>query len=225
MPAGSAPAPAYAGFDCYTPPDPAKRAWLKAHTNLTWMGFYLAPAPSHPRTDWMLMRQTLVDEGWGLAPLYLGQELDGPGSHMVSPARGALDGDDAVALMTRAGFPRGSFVYLDIEVPGPMALPYLTGWARMVRAGGYGVGVYCGHGFAGQARAAVVAAIGGVVRVWAYHIGLIDGDGAMPRFATDAPAGCGDAEAFAWQYDQNRTLLPGLTADLSTALSPDPSAP
>ena len=33
-----------ARFDCFSFPGMAQMAWLKANTNLKWVGYYLAPA-------------------------------------------------------------------------------------------------------------------------------------------------------------------------------------
>ena len=39
-----------AGFDCFSFPGMAQMAWLKANTNLKWVGYYLAPT-SGPIVD------------------------------------------------------------------------------------------------------------------------------------------------------------------------------
>ena len=59
--------PGFSGFDRSEYPGDAIMAWLKGNTNLAWCGYYLAPAPSHPGTSWMMNRVKLVTDGWGLA--------------------------------------------------------------------------------------------------------------------------------------------------------------
>jgi hypothetical protein len=94
----------HAGFDSLTYPgdDLMKIFWDK--TNLAWCGFYLAPAPSQPYTGWMSKRSYLRGLGWGFAPLYVGQQTHGPGSHDFSAGRGTTDAVDAAALARQAGF-------------------------------------------------------------------------------------------------------------------------
>jgi len=100
--------PFFVGFDCLTYPGIDEMTWLKANTNLGWCGFYLAPAPSHSDSSWRGSRSDLVALGWGLLPIYVGQQTTGPGSHSVSGAQGTLDGGDAAALAAAAGFPNGA---------------------------------------------------------------------------------------------------------------------
>ena len=129
--------PGFAGLDTYAFPGDAALAWLKANSNLTWCGCYLAPAPSHGDTGWMGRRAALAAAGWGIAPIYVGQQLAGPGSHAVTTAHGAIDGAAAAALMAGEGFAPGSYVYLDLEDGAPFQPPrtdYVTAWAAAVRA-------------------------------------------------------------------------------------------
>lgn len=99
----------FAGFDSLHYPGDGVMAWLKANTNLSFVGFYLAPAPSQGDREWMSRRATLVQQGWGFAPLYLGQQelsINKPGvSHILTPGQGEIDGGDACQLMKTAGFP------------------------------------------------------------------------------------------------------------------------
>jgi hypothetical protein len=111
--------PGVAGFDRSGYPGDPVMSWLKAKTNLQWCGYYLAPAPSHPDTTWMTRRAALSAAGWGIAPLYVGQQVTGPGSHNPSTATGTADGAQAAALMSAEGFDAGSCVYLDLENGAP----------------------------------------------------------------------------------------------------------
>ena len=42
----------FAGFDSLNYPGDAVMAWLKANTNLSFVGFYLAPMPSQGYRGW-----------------------------------------------------------------------------------------------------------------------------------------------------------------------------
>src|SRR5258706_14699190 len=99
--------PGFAGFDCSEFPGLAEMTWLKSNTNLTWCGYYLAPAPSHASGSWMGQRPALTGAGWGIAPVYVGQQIQGPGRHNVSGLQGTRDGADAVDLLKSDGFALG----------------------------------------------------------------------------------------------------------------------
>lgn len=221
--------PGFAGFDRSDFPGASEMAWLKANTNLRWTGFYLAPAPSHSGTSWMPQRAALAAAGWGMAPIYVGQQIAGPGRHVVSGAQGRIDGNDAISLMNTAGFAPGTTVYLDLEDGPPFKAPrtdYVANWIDAVAAGGFAPGVYCSHGFALD-----VHALRPAVRIWAYKVETTDPH-PVPgiNFPDLHPAGSGYPGAYIWQLGQNCQLtLPGapatkLVVDLDTSLTPDPGA-
>jgi len=219
----------YAGFDCADYPGDACMDWLKANSNLVWCGYYLAPAPSHPDQSWMTRQAVLAAAGWGLAPLYVGEQVIPPGSQHPSAAKGATDGADAVQKLTAEGFAAGTCVFLDLEdgsLPQPLA-DYTAAWVDAVAAGGFQPGVYCSHVIAGQ-----VNALRPGLSIWAFKVPTTSVHVvAGPPFRQDDPAGSGCAAAQAWQLEQNAQIgvppAPGgkLTVDLSSAVSPNPSAP
>jgi len=220
----------FAGFDTDIYPGDDQMAWLKANTNLVWSGYYLAPAPSHRDTSWMGTRAALVAGGWGIAPVYLGQQITGPGSLNPSLEQGGTDGGNAADLMDGEGFPAGSCVYLDLENGPPMTPPlndYVGAWCDAVGARGYHPGIYCSHSLADA-----VSALRPNSRIWAFRVPTIAPNPvAGTNFPTPDPAGCGYAEAVAWQRGQNCQLdLPGapteaMTVDLDVASTADPGAP
>ena len=64
------------GFDTNVyPGDDAMNAWKRSDT-YEWVGYYL-PAPCHKDDSWSGRRQHLVDNGWGLAVIYVGQQTWG----------------------------------------------------------------------------------------------------------------------------------------------------
>ena len=220
----------FAGFDTSVYPGDEEMAWLKANTNLVWCGYYLGPAPSHSGTDWMGNREDLHAAGWGLAPVYVGQQIRGPGRHAVSGPQGTIDGADAVALLTSDGFAPGTTVYLDLEDGPPFVSPrteYVVAWVNAVTAGGFQPGVYCSHVFAANVQTACPSA-----RIWAYKVDTTD-EHVFPgtNFPDPHPAGSGFSGAFIWQLGQNCRLslptAPGRSplVDLDSAMTADPSAP
>src|SRR5690348_2261672 len=63
----------YLGFDTNVyPGDRAMEAWRKSG-EYTWVGYYL-PAPCHKDDSWSGTRQTLTEQGWGVAVIYVGQQ-------------------------------------------------------------------------------------------------------------------------------------------------------
>lgn len=137
----------FAGFDRSTYPGDTVMTDIIGHTNIRWAGFYLGPAPSHPDSSWMSKRAFLQGLGCGLAPLYVGQQVAGPGSHQVTAAQGVIDAQHAATLAAHAGFPHKSIIFLDIE-QGPPADPrtidYYKAWvAELAEHTNYSPGVYC----------------------------------------------------------------------------------
>lgn len=218
-----------AGFDIADYPGDTCMAWLKANTNLTWCGYYLGPAPSHPGASWMTRQAALAAAGWGFAPLYVGEQVIPPGSQNPSAGKGATDGADAVRLLTSDGFAAGTCVFLDLEdgsLPQRLA-DYTAAWIDTVGLGGFRAGVYCSHAIASQ-----VNALRPGVPIWAFKVPTVSTHPAAgPPFREDDPAGSGYAAAQAWQLQQNGVIgvppAPGgqLKVDLSSAVSPNPSGP
>jgi len=61
------------GFDTNLyPGDAAMRAW-RAASPYEWVGYYL-PAPCHRETSWAGKRSTLIELGWAMAVIYVGQQ-------------------------------------------------------------------------------------------------------------------------------------------------------
>lgn len=221
----------FAGFDRSAyPGDRAMAALFKA-TNLIWCGYYLAPAPSHPDASWMGKRGVLAGQGWGLAPIYVGQQVTGPGSKHPSAQNGLVDGNAAARLMTGEGFTPGSWVYLDLEngPPLPPSLAnYVGAWCTAVCGHGYNPGIYTSHSLA-KSVASIVSGSGINIRIWAFKVATT---AAHPHKGTSypapSPAGSGYASAYMWQLEQNCEITvagapAGMSVDLSSALSADPS--
>lgn len=222
--------PGFAGFDSSEFPGVAEMAWLKNNTNAVWCGYYLGPAPSHRSASWMGQRTMLKDAGWGLAPLYVGQQINGPGSHIVNGSQGTIDGSNAVRLLKADGFVKDTCVYLDLEDGPPFAQPrtdYVASWVDAVMAAGFQTGVYCSHAFASN-----VHSLRPGLRVWAFKVDTTS-EHPFPgtNFPDMHPAGSGYPGAYIWQIAQNcRVGLPAaplgsLLVDLNSAITPDPGAP
>jgi len=222
----------HAGFDTDVYPGDDAMAWLKQNTNLEWCGFYLAPAPSHGDRSWMDRRAALAAQGWGLAPVYVGQETIGPGSHLTVGSQGYIDGNQAANLAAQAGFGPGSRVFLDLENGAPLTAnqaAYVARWTDALMARGYAPGVYCSHLLAEDVELALsIPTRHPGAAIWAFRVSTVtDHDVIGTEFPAPDPAGCGYVEAVAWQREQDAIITVDgspLLVDLSTALWADPSA-
>lgn len=64
------------GFDTYAyPGDEAMLAWRQDGAPYEWVGYYLPSAPCHKGESWAGKRQRLADMGWGVAVIYVGQQV------------------------------------------------------------------------------------------------------------------------------------------------------
>jgi len=212
----------YAGVDTLAyPGDPAMQ-WLKSNTNLSWTGFYLAPAPYHSDTSWMTTYASLLAMGWTFAPIYVGQQTD---SSVLTADQGTADGQNATSLASQAGFPAKAVIYLDVEQGGTLPqgmLDYFSAWTAAVTAQGYSPGVYCSYS---QTAAQLSSQEGPLV--WAFQLNSYTcaNDGQNP-YPTPDPSGSGVDFAVAWQLIQNCSINVNgtqLNVDLSSSKMADPS--
>jgi hypothetical protein len=195
----------FLGFDRSDyPGDEVMQSLFDSVEDLTFVCLYLAPAPSHQDGSWMAAAPSLRSMGWGLLPTYVGQEVIGAGSHVVTAARGTADAQDSALLAARAGLTAGAVVYLDIENGGLMPgnqVNYVKAWVAEVTANTpYQAGVYCSSGQApdGTRTAEQVASI-----------------------TADITAGAGAHPVFTWAFrpiDRGPSVI-----DLGTELPPDPA--
>jgi Domain of unknown function (DUF1906) len=129
-------------------------AWLWANTNLSWVGYYLAGAPNlfHSVSQWEGNCKTLINQGWRIAPVWVGYQDPGTLGQQVVPnflaqdaTLGVSDGNLAVAALKADGFGPGSVAYLDIETSTASAQEqrYARSWCATLAASGYGAGIYC----------------------------------------------------------------------------------
>ena len=210
-------------------------------TNLIWTGYYLTPAPSQGHNlGWMGNRAALVNMGWGLAPVYVGQQdpaIGGNNSTNLTAAQGAADAQDAVNLAAGEGFPAGSVIYLDIEIGGPLSqanLDYIGAWIQGVFNLGYTAGAY---GNASSHVTDQVHALDSRVILWGINLNKYScNQHSSSPFPIPAPGDCGFADASLWQLLQNCVLKDAngntmrddqgapLNADLDVAIAVDPSS-
>jgi hypothetical protein len=215
----------FLGLDTAAYPGDNVMKLARTQANIAFTGFYLGPAPSHPDTSFMKKRSFLSGLGFGFAPIYVGQQQSGPGSHLLSTKQGGIDGKNAVALMQAANFPAASVVYLDVET-GPPAVPaffdYYTAWVQAVATSGFTPGLYCSHLLAAQFLAHDSRAI-----PWVFQLTFSNGHVFTPPLPAPDPSKSSFSGAKVLQFAQNCTLNMAGTqlrpVDLDTALVPDPS--
>lgn len=199
------------GFDCSAYPGDTTMQTLKK--DFAFCGFYLAPAPSHGNTGWMNKLSTLRNMKYKLAPIFVGQQVIGPGSKQPSQSNGIADAKKAAQLMSSAGFNHGSPVYLDLENGPPyttLESQYVTAWVGEVLALGFTPGVYASHLLTGKLPHALI---------WDFKIPTTDRTFMTPpiNYPPELPAGISIR-----QYLQNVVLRgTGILVDMNQA--PDAS--
>jgi Domain of unknown function (DUF1906) len=165
--------PSFAGLDTGSyPGDGAMATYRAAGFSVT--GVYLSHAPARAipnavDTHWIAAASTLANQGWGLAPIYVGAEP--AGSSSVPPpddplGNAQVDAAEAIALAQRAGIEPGRIIFLDVERAFPAASPYesyVLKWLDDVRAAGYGTALYC---FPAQIQWCAARGI----KIWTVHL-------------------------------------------------------
>jgi hypothetical protein len=215
----------FLGFDRSEYPGNNVMQLLRDKAQIAFTGFYLAPAPSHGDDGWMDRREFLADLGFGFAPIYVGRQQSGPGSHVLS--EGTNDGANAAELASQAGFPEASVLYLDIE-SGPPAhqplLDYYKAWVQSVIDNGFSPGVYCSHLLGARFMETDDRAV-----PWVFQLKSATPQTFTPPLSAPDPSHSSFGFAKVLQYAQNGTLVLGSTklnpVDLDTALMADPSVP
>jgi len=171
-------------------------------------------------------RSFLHNLGFGIVPIYIGEQVEGSGSLHPSLDKGTTDGNDAVQLMINEDFAQGSCVFLDLENGPPLRLgEYVNSWCYAVSNGGFLPGVYCSHLLADE-----IQELQPTARIFAFKVTTtaphpVPG----PPYPEPDPRGSGFAKAFVYQHQQNALIfVPGeakqLKVDLDSALTEDPSA-
>lgn len=148
------------GFDTNVYPGAKAMAAWKRSDLYEWVGYYLKTA-CHKDDSWTGTRPTLVDQGWGLAVLYVGQQTWGRkvkstrtgksssvdcSSRYLTSGQGKLDAKDAIAKATHEGFAAGTVIFLDIEYMDklpPAMRSYYNAWTQTVLDNGkFRPGIY-----------------------------------------------------------------------------------
>ncbi len=215
--------------------------WFQESNERRFVGLYLThwnPKNNaiHEDGSWISKRQYLAERGWGFLPCYMGKQPPGAGGkkYPIFPMSTAQDGTDlgnqAAALMKKAGFQTGSVVYLDVEAPVDEASPYLNyikSWQRSVAKAGYYPGLYCSHTIISWARKYTSVIWGYELPMGATISRLMEETAAILDYdPLKYPHGIIYDGAIATQYTQNKPI-PGCPKkddfDCNSALVADPS--
>lgn len=215
----------FLGFDRLEYPGDDFMRLLRTEAQVSWTGFYLAPAPSQGSTTWMTKRAFLNGLGFGFAPIYVGQQQrQVRGSHILAAAQGKSDAENAVALAQEAGFPETSVLYLDIETgppPEPELLEYYAAWVQGVKDNGFTPGVYCSHLLPPELLPQAEAV------VWIFHLKFDNGHSFAPPLPLIDPSQSTFTKARMMQYAQQGELTLGgellRPIDLDSSHKADPS--
>ena len=207
----------YYGFDATPyPGDNVMQAWWN-DSPFCYTGFYLGPSAYHSDASFMNKRQTLVNQGWGLLPIYVGRQADS--DHLDTPT-GIADADDAANLAVSAGFPT-QYHYLSgyrNRVPVDKQLPELC---HHLGRGGSWQGVWCRDLLQHQNTP-----IRSGVRFRAPHSGWRTTPETACRSSVLSPADTGVSYAGSWQFTGDSSLTYGgdpIDVDLDASTYRDPS--
>lgn len=146
----SAPAPqgvkarSYLGFDRNEYPGDDALAVLRK--TFAFSSYWLSPPPGEKTNTWTGKRKLLRSLGFGFLVLYSGPDSRELKTASSARAKGAHDGEAAVAAAKKEGFPPGTIIFLDIEEGGrlpEMYHAYLGVWIDRLTRAGYRAGVYC----------------------------------------------------------------------------------
>lgn len=214
----------FLGFDRLEYPGDAFMRLLRTEAQVSWTGFYLAPAPSQGSTTWMKKRAFLNGLGFGFAPIYVGQQQrQVRGSHILTAVQGKSDAENAVALAQEAGFAETSVLYLDIETgppPEPKLLEYYEAWVQGVSDNRFTPGVYCSHLLPPALPHANAV-------VWIFHLKFANGHSFSPPLPMIDPSQSTFTDARMMQYAQQGSLTIGgqtlSPIDLDSSHKADPS--
>ena len=218
----------YYGFDISIYPGDDEMSAFWTGTPFWYTGFYLGPV-AHRNNDisWMDKRTYLKNLGYGFLVIYFGRQQGDSG---LTAAQGRDDADDAHNLADNAGFPAGTYIFLDVEDGGTLSsqyMDYISGWVQRINSTStpFWAGVYCSfYQTADQIRNALSSY---TLKTWCYNINVPPAPGCnnIPTTAPN-PANCGVSFAAAWQLATNCSKTYNgttLTIDVDTALSQNPS--
>lgn len=220
----------YWGLDVSGYPGDAKMQDWWTNSPCYFTGFYLAPAPYHSDTSWMSKRSTLVSQGWGFLPLYVGRQA---ASSYLTSAQGTTDANNAISLMQQAGFPSGfpnqTYIYLDVEQGGLLSsnfITYIKAWVAQIQANGlYLPGIYCSYSQTADQIKNAINSSG--VRFYVFHL-TYNASNSFVGTAPD-PSGSGVSYATTWQVCQNISKTFGSSTinpvDADASIYSDPSDP
>jgi hypothetical protein len=133
----------YLGFDRNE--YPGDRQLQALRKTFSFAGYWLNDPPGAKTNTWAGKREVVAKAGFGFLVLYTGKtyaQLKGNEAEEL----GAADGQGAIEIAKKEGFPAGTILFLDQEEGGRLLdeqKAYLFAWIDAVIAGGYRVGVYC----------------------------------------------------------------------------------
>lgn len=212
----------YWGMDTTTyPGDAFMQDWFE-HSPFYYTGYYFAPTPdrSSSGNSWMGKRSTLVAQGWGILPIYLGRQY---GWSNLTSSQGETDAQDAISLAQSEGFPSASHIYLDVEggTVSTALLEYISGWANTVAESIFWPGIYCSSS---PASSIIKAVTGCNARYWVAHYTLGNPN---PNNSAPNPADSGISNATTWQAASGKSFTFGSHShnniDVNTSVFTDPS--
>ena len=217
----------YYGFDISIYPGDTQMSAFWTNTPFWYTGFYLGPV-AHRNNDisWMNKRTYLKNLGYGFLVIYFGRQQSDSG---LTFSQGQTDADNAHTLASNAGFPSGTYIFLDVEDGGTLSaayMNYISGWVQRIdsTATPYWAGIYSSYY---QTADQIKNALSGyTLKSWCYNVNVPPSSGCNFPTTAPNPANCGVSYAAVWQLATNCSKTYNsqtLSIDVDTALSQNPS--
>ncbi len=219
----------YLGLDRNAYPGDSAMRTLKSYFAFT--GYWLNNPPGAASNTWQGKRAALQQLGYGFLLLFNGREYKELKASGDAARVGKRDGETAIKVATKEGFPVQSILFLDQEQGGRM-LPeqraYIHAWVDTVTSGGYRAGIYCsGIPFRESKGISVVTANdirdntgGREIHFFISNDGCGPAPGCVYPKPPPNPASSGVKFAEVWQYAQS-PRRPEMTAACRKTYAPD----
>jgi Domain of unknown function (DUF1906) len=200
----------YLGFDSNYYPGDANLKTLRE--TFAYTGYWLSPPPDAKNNTWVGHRAAVESAGFGFLVLFNGRLFKELRTVARANALGKSDAQAAVAAAKREGFPPATIIFLDQEQGGrmlPAQKAYIYSWIDGVKAGSFGVGIYC-SGMAAMDDGGVISAEdirknagGRKISYWVTNDACPPSPGCAFPQKPPSPADSGIVFAKVWQFAQS----------------------
>lgn len=202
-------ATSYLGLDLNIYPGDDALSILKKTFSFT--SYWLSAPPEEKRNSWLGKRKLLQHQGFGFVVLFNARASGKIKTEHTAKATATVDAQRAAKLALQEGFPKGTVIFLDVEIGGRLPAPYQTyvqTWFEDVSSAGFRPGVYCsgipvdeGHGVRITTAQDIQSHAGSnKIVFWVYNDACPPSPGCAFPKAPPNPSASGTDFAAIWQY-------------------------